>query len=33
MVYEKKKSGDPDYDDKVPAEQHAFRLLQDKTTA
>lgn len=23
MVYEKKRSGDPDYDDKVPADQHA----------
>jgi len=27
MVHPKKKSGDPDYDDKVPAEQHAGGTL------
>src|SRR3954471_24171741 len=27
MVYDKKKSGDPDYDDKQPIEQHAGRIV------
>lgn len=27
MVHEKKKSGDPDYDDKVPADQHGARIV------
>lgn len=27
MVHEKKKSGDPDYDDKVPADQHVGRIV------
>ena len=28
MVYDKKRSGDPDYDDKVPAEQHAAKVVR-----
>jgi hypothetical protein len=28
MVYDKKKSGDPDYDDKVPAEQHGAKVVR-----
>lgn len=28
MVYEKKRSGDPDYDDKVPADQHAAKVVR-----
>lgn len=27
MVYDKAKSGDPDFDDKVPAEQHAGKTV------
>lgn len=27
MVHEKKKSGDPDYDDKVPADQHVGTVV------
>lgn len=27
MVYEKKKSGDPDYDDKQPADVHAAKVV------
>jgi hypothetical protein len=27
MVYDKAKSGDPDYDDKVPAEQHVGKTV------
>lgn len=27
MVHEKQKSGDPDYDDKVPADQHVGRMV------
>ena len=27
MVYEKKKSGDPDYDDKVPADRHVGKVV------
>lgn len=27
MVYEKKRSGDPDYDDKVPADVHAAKTV------
>jgi len=27
MVYDKAKSGDPDYDDKVPAEQHMGKTV------
>jgi len=27
MVHEKKKSGDPDYDDKVPAERHVGQVV------
>lgn len=30
MVYEKAKSGDPDYDDKQPIQQHAGRLVTNK---
>lgn len=28
MVYDKKRSGDPDYDDKVPADQHAAKVVR-----
>lgn len=28
MVYDKKRSGDPDYDDKVPADAHAAKVVR-----
>ena len=28
MVYDKARSGDPDYDDKVPADQHSAKVVQ-----